>query len=365
MNSLRFGLFTSSYPTLDIVKSAILAEKQGFSSVWIPDHLTDLTTTGDKVDPWTVLATIGAQTKKVMLSPAVTDTQRVHPARTAHIVATLDELTGGRAALAIGAGEGMNLIPYGIPFESPSDRAQRLREAIEIVKLLWSSTRETRANFRGRFYTLNDAVLDQKPVAKPAPPVYVAALGTSRTLRTTGEVGDGWLPWSNTTETFRSRSGQIVEAARGAGRSPGSIDLANMTHVAITEDADLRKKVIEAMKMEVLVTNHPRVLRRMGFNPQATEEFDYTYQRVVAQGDVARIATEIAKEMPDEIVEQFIVAGGVSEIIEGVDSFRKAGATHIVVRDIVGMSLFVSLKVAEETLRAFGQKVIPYFAEQT
>src|SRR5271169_3888120 len=104
---LRFGIIASCFPALDIVRAGVLAEECSFDSIWIPDHFTDLYPTGDRVDPWTVLSAIGAQTKRLSLGTVVTDTQRTHPARTAQIVATLDELTEGRAFLGIGAGEAM------------------------------------------------------------------------------------------------------------------------------------------------------------------------------------------------------------------------------------------------------------------
>jgi phthiodiolone/phenolphthiodiolone dimycocerosates ketoreductase len=356
---LRFGLVTSSYPTADIVQSGILAEKYSFDSLWIPDHFTDLYQTGDKVDPWTVFATIGARTKKIRFSTVVTDTQRTHPARTAHIVATLDELTNGRAMLGIGAGEVMNTTPYGLPFESVEDRVQRLREAIEVIKLLWASTREKRVNFQGKFYNLENAVMDQKGVTVPAPPIYVGAMGTHRTLKLVGELGDGWIPWTNSVETFKRRHQEISEAAEAAGRRIESIDMANVTSVALTEDPSLQRKAIDAMKTELLVTLHPKALMEMGFEVKAPPGFDYTYQRVIANEAVGDRASEIAKDMPDELVRKFLVVGNVNEVVEGLARFVKAGVQHLVIKDVVGMSVFVKLSETEKTMRAFHEKIIP------
>ena len=356
---MKFGLVTSAYPTSDIVKSGILAEKYGFDSLWIPDHFTDLYPTGDKVDPWTVFATIGAHTKKLKFSTVVTDTQRTHPARTAHIVATLDELTGGRAMLGIGAGEVMNTTPYGLPFEGVDERVQRLREAIEVIRLLWSSTRQNRASYQGRFYSLSDAVLDQKAITKPSPPIYVGAMGTHKTLKLVGELGDGWIPWTNSLETFTRRYHEIREAAEGAGRKIESIDMANVTSVALTEDSALQKKAIDSMKTELLVTLHRNVLRGMGFEVKAPPGFDYTYQRVVANEAVGDKAGEIAKDMPDELVRKFLIVGNENEVTEGLARFVKAGVQQPVIKDVIGMSVYVKLSETEKTLQAFDKKVIP------
>ncbi len=364
MSKLRFGLVTSSIPALDIVKTGILAERHGFDSVWIPDHFTDLYPTGDRVEPWSVLSAIGANTTRVKLSTIVTDTQRSHPARTAHVVATLDELTGGRAMLGIGAGEAMNTLPYGLPFEDKDERVTRLREAVTIIRLLWTSRRDRRVNFDGKFFSLRNAVLDQRPVTKPAPPVYLGVMGTRQTLKLVGEVADGWMPWTNSPETFRRRKELITESATSAGRRIGSIDLGNVTSIALTEDSGLQRKAIAAMRGELLVTMHRRLLREMGFEVPAPEGYDYTYQRVLASEQEGDRAAAIAKEMPEELVRRFLIMGGPDEIIEGVDRYVKAGVRHVVLKDVVGMSLFANVSEMEKTLRVIGRKVIPYFRER-
>jgi phthiodiolone/phenolphthiodiolone dimycocerosates ketoreductase len=356
---LRFGLVTSSYPSADIIRSGILAERCSFDSLWIPDHFTDHYPTGDKVDPWTIFSYIGAQTKRIKFSTIVTDTQRTHPARTAHIVATLDEITEGRAMLGIGAGEGMNTIPYGLPFESAADRVLRLREAILVVRALWESTRTERANFEGRFYRLTDAVMDQKPFMRHDPPIYVGAMGTHRTLKLVGELADGWVPWTNSVDTFKRRYDEIREAADAAGRRIESIDMANVTSVALTEDPSLQRKALDAMKTELLVTLHPKVLREMGYEVEAPPGFDYTYQRVIASEAVAERAGEIAKNMPDELVRRFLIVGNTAEVTEGLARFAKAGVQHLIIKDVVGMSVLVKLSETEKTLEAFRERVIP------
>src|SRR5207247_2220073 len=108
--------FQASYSTPNMVRAGIEAEKHGFHSVMIGDHFLDLSGLV-KVDPWTVLAYIGSRTQKIRLTTYVTDVLRTHPSKVAHIAATLDELTGGRVTIGLGAGESMNLIPFGIGFD--------------------------------------------------------------------------------------------------------------------------------------------------------------------------------------------------------------------------------------------------------
>ena len=151
MPRLSFGFAGTSLDPLSAVEYGVISEKMGFDIFWMPDHFTDID--GDKLEPWTILSVVGAKTRKIKLASAVTDTQRSHPARTAHAVACLDSLSGGRAILGIGAGEAMNILPFGLPWESARERVMRLEEAIQVIHLLWSSSRDERKNFSGRSRT--------------------------------------------------------------------------------------------------------------------------------------------------------------------------------------------------------------------
>src|SRR5271165_1897367 len=92
----------------DIVADGVEAERLGFDVVWVPDHLVDIQPLQAITDTWTTLAFIGAKTQKIKMGSGVTDIQRMHPAKIANTVTTLDNLTHGRAILGIGAGEIMN-----------------------------------------------------------------------------------------------------------------------------------------------------------------------------------------------------------------------------------------------------------------
>ena len=122
---LKFGLAEVSVEPQQAVEDGVLAEKAGFDSIWVPDHIVDVN--GDKMEPWTVLSAIAVQTKKVKLGPAVTDTQRSHPSRTAHVATTLNHISKGRVLLGIGAGEAMNVVPYGLPWGEPAGEGRQAR----------------------------------------------------------------------------------------------------------------------------------------------------------------------------------------------------------------------------------------------
>jgi phthiodiolone/phenolphthiodiolone dimycocerosates ketoreductase len=361
----KFGMTLSMYyPPTELVKAGILAEKYGLDTIWVQDHFTDLPPSGDRVDPWVIMTAVGVQTKKVKLSPGVTDVQRLHPAKMAHIVATLDDLIEGRSMLAIGAGEAMNIVPYGLPWEPPDSRVERLKESIQVIRLLWKSSRENPVSFHGSYYRLENAWLDQHPFNNRSPEVYIGALGSPRTLRLVGEIGDGWFPWFNTTETFKKRVEIIKSAAKRVGRSIQDIDLVVLLFAALTEDEKLRQRGINAIKGEIVVLNRKELLKTMGYEVKVSETADYAYQHVLATQESAATASALSAEMPDELAMQFMLTGSDEDCIQKIETFTKLGATHFVVRDAIGQYLFGSVERGEETLRRLARNIIPHFKNE-
>lgn len=343
---VKFGLIICGPPPSESVRQGILAEKYGFDSIWIPDHLVDLD--GCKVDPWTVLAGIGVRTQRVFLCPAVTDILRCHPAKTAQIVASLDEMTGGRAGLGLGAGEAMNIIPFGIAWEEANARIQRLKEAIEVIKLLWSSSKENLVNYAGEYYRMNEACLDQAPMQKPHPPIYVGALGASRLLGLIGELGDGWLSWICTPELFAERLKIIRESASKVGRNVNEIDAVAWLYMAVSEDKKVLKKAMNVGK--ALLAIERNVLKSIGYK---VPPLNLSAQHVLATHKSLSSIVKLARDVPDEVVYKTIALGDVDECIELIDKFTRNGATHVAIRDLG--------PYVEKDLEVFANKVIPYF----
>lgn len=327
----KFGLILSDgaglFPS-QAVKDGVLGEKSGFDSVWIPDHLTDYDG-GARIDCWTVLAGIGVQTQKVGLSPAVTDVHIVHPSKAAQIIATLDELTRGRAMVALGAGEAMSIVPFGIEFEKAKARAKRLREYIDVLKLLWSANRRNRAFYEGEFYHLQDAFIIQEPVRKPHPPIYIGAIESNTLLRTTGEIADGWLPWMTTPDMFRDGVKVIDEAARVSGRKLAQIDRVAWIYSCVSKDRKILKASLEAGKVGLYVSK--TILRRLGYPVPDGEH--YTHMLAHTPFLTWESMVEAAKDVPEDAVyESCMIKEDPNDCIEFIDQFIKAGATHIGIR---------------------------------
>lgn len=338
---LKIGTTLDFLPPDELVEFGIKCEKIGFDSLWAVDHLID--TGGVKVEPWTLIAAIGVQTKKIEFSTSVTDTYRMHPARTAQTVATLSEITGGRASLGIGAGEAMNIVPFGMKFEPPAQRAERLAEAIRIVRLLWQSDRSRPVSFDGSYFKLQNAWLDVR--TKYSPKIIVGALGGRNGLRVAGEYGDGWVPWINTPETYEKRLAIVMKFRQAKSLDPSVFEPTAWIMLSLADGGSKLREAISATKKTLLAEIH--TLKFIGFKPAE----DLTpYQQMIVS-DRADQAINAAESMiPDELALKFLVCGTPSEIVEKVKAYQKAGAKQV---------LFEFQERGGDELQYFAKRIMP------
>jgi alkanesulfonate monooxygenase SsuD/methylene tetrahydromethanopterin reductase-like flavin-dependent oxidoreductase (luciferase family) len=360
---LRFGVIATLLPATDLLKVGIAAEKYGFDSVWVPDHYVDVPPSGDRFDPWVILSAIAAHTNKITLSTAATDVLRYHPSKLAHIMVTLDELSGGRTMVGLGSGEAMNAKPFGIEWEKPAERIQRVKETIDVLRLLWSSSRSSPVSYGGRYYRLQNSWLDTPPSQKPYPAILVAALASKTLLSLAGKLGDGWLSGYNTIESFRERAEIVRDAALSAHRNPDTVRIAHWFCAAMSEDENVLRMARSAIAPEILLCADRRTLGRYGLEIPREIQSDskITYTGILPDPALASLTAAAAEKMPDEMIEEFVPCGGPADIIEAIDQCRKSGASEIVLRDVVGQIVRNTPEAAVETLRDFSRTVIPYF----
>ncbi len=202
----------------DILNSAILSDRYGFDSVWVMDHTNSHPDDSQVFEAWTVLGAIAMKTENVRLGTMVGDVLRKNPAVVAQSLLTLDKLSNGRACLGLGAGEGMNLTPYGIEFDKP---VSRMEEGLIIIKKLLHATKEEPANYKGKFFELQNAFLQLK--SDPIPPIWIAANGI-RTRGIVGRLGDGWIPTAVTPKNYVKYAEEVDMAAKEAGRDAKDIE---------------------------------------------------------------------------------------------------------------------------------------------
>ena len=172
------------------VEIAVLAEQLGYDSVWVYDHVHNVPRpAGEAVfECWTTMAAISQRTTRVRLGQMVGCNSYRQPSMLAKITSTIDIISGGRLDWGIGAGWYENEYRgYGFAFPKPAERIGMLREAVEIVKSMWTQPETT---YDGRYYSLQRANCDPKPLQTPHPPIWIGGGGEQLTLRVVARHAD-------------------------------------------------------------------------------------------------------------------------------------------------------------------------------
>ena len=201
--------------------AAVAAEDAGFDGLWTWDHLRDPAAASSTGVPeaWTTLTALAEVTRRIMLGPLVLNVSNRHPGMLANMAATLQQVSNGRLLLGLGAG-GSRRTPYaaeqealGLTVEVDRVRAQRVAEAAQVMRRLWSGDP---SSFVGQHYRLDRASGYLR--ADPPPPIIVGGFGP-RMAAIAGRYGDGF-----NTQAFHPRLAELVQMARGehaaVGRDP-------------------------------------------------------------------------------------------------------------------------------------------------
>jgi phthiodiolone/phenolphthiodiolone dimycocerosates ketoreductase len=354
--SVKFGVEGPNYPWEAVRDIALLAEKTGFDSFWMPDHLV---ATGvrrwDALHAWGALCALAVQTKRIKLATGVSDTFRHHPASLAQMAATCDVLSNGRAILGIGIGEAMNLVPFGIPFDKPVGRTI---EAIQIIRRLFS---EDFVDFKGEYYELKHAFLRPRPVVplsetknRSTVPIFIAA-SSPRTMKVTARYGDGWLPANLTPDEYKDNLKKIQENAKAFQRAPSSIEPAHFMYVVVANDVETARKAIMPTG-KLMLLSRPRIIEKLGFQPPSYD-FEMTFKLVFPRDGEAWLTK--SREIPDEVVERApFLWGEPDDIADKIDKFVEAGCSNFV------LNFQVSRRLLKETCKLFAEKVMPHFREK-
>jgi len=338
----KFGVMVKPAPYEKMAEEAVLADKLGLDSVWVPDHIILENYRSTSLEAWCLLSALGTCTSKVTLGTSVTDPYRRHPAILAQTVATLDRITGGRAILGLGAGEAMNVDPFGIPRDR---RIARMKETVEILRSLWKGEI---IDHDGKIFSLTKAFLQVLPARKTSVPIYLAA-NSPMTRRLVGRYGDGWLAEMMSPKRYEADIREVEDAARKAGRSVGDIDVVCVVATAVSSDYDAaREAALLQAKRRFLWW--PKQLKLYGYT--VTEEYDWNYLLVDKE-----TSEEIRKhilEVPDKACEDVTIFGTAEDCIEKIEKYLKSGVTHFE---------FEIVSPYKETCRLLNEKVIPHFGE--
>jgi len=189
---LHFGFFLPQVrlPWPEIEGRVLRAERLGYHSVWLMDHLVAPgAEESDCLEAWTLATALAARSERIRIGHLVLCNGFRHPALLAKMAATFDRISGGRLELGLGWGsQPGELAAFGFGEEPPARRAARLRESIEILRLLFSGER---VDYHGRFFQLKDAIARPTPV-QPRLPIHVGGAGPKLTLPIVRDHADWW-----------------------------------------------------------------------------------------------------------------------------------------------------------------------------
>jgi len=294
---------------IDTLKALTMrAETLGFDSFWVMDHLHQISYVGKPEEPmlegWTTISVLAGMTSNIKLGTLVTGNSYRHPAILAKIGATLDVLSKGRLFMGIGAAwNEEEAKAYGIPFPPTKERLERLDEAVQIIRKMWT---EDRVTFHGKYYKIENALCNPKPIQKPRPQILIGGAGEKYLLRTVAKYGDACNLFGSP-ETVKKKLEVLREHCRAVGRDYDSILKTKLGQAYIDSD------------------------------PAAV---------------LARVSM-MEKMVPPGMLKEVMVYGTPEQIQKQVEEFRDAGVEYFIMSFNPGAEL--------QAIQLFGEKVLPHF----
>jgi alkanesulfonate monooxygenase SsuD/methylene tetrahydromethanopterin reductase-like flavin-dependent oxidoreductase (luciferase family) len=294
--------------TMDIARKA---EALGYDALWVPDHLM-LGKDDAILEGWSVMAALAGSTTRVRLGLLHQSNPFRHPALVAKMVATLDQISGGRLIYYPDMGnQDREHLAYGMPWSD--DRAERIAQMVEGIELtlkLWGASEPV--TFAGRHYHAKEAVCRPLPVQRPHPPIWFGEAHPD-TLAACARYGQGWHSTPVSLPVLAQRLQALEEACQAVGRSAGDIQKAMATQILVAEDRET-------------------VRRR--------------YQQIYGLAET--------EDIPDSLNPAWLI-GTPDEIEEKIRAYAEAGIGHFL--------LWFIDAPREDGLRLFAEEVAPRFRQ--
>jgi 5,10-methylenetetrahydromethanopterin reductase len=318
-----FGIeFVPDEPVYKIGYMAKLAEDHGFQNIWITDHYNNR-------DVWTTLAVLSMMTNRIRLGTGVTNPYTRNAAITASSIASINELSGGRAVLGIGPGDRATFEKMGIEWDKP---LTRVREAVLAIRAFLAKEQVSQAGFRGA----------QMAFSAGSIPIYIGAQGP-KMLELAGAIADGVLINASHPEDFKFAVPVIRHGAEKAGRRPEEVDIC--AYASFSADKD-PAKAVNASKIVVafIVAGSPEsVLERHGVGREEAKVVSDAISKYDFKAAMAAVTPRMS--------EAFSISGAPADCRARVDELVKTGVTQIVVGSPIGPN-------KESAIKLIGRQVI-------
>lgn len=232
---MRFGYWISTeHPFEDVLAHAVEAERVGYDAVYVADHFMPQSSpaTSPRLEAWTTLGALAARTSRVRLGVLVSGNTYRHPAILAKMAATVDRISHGRSVLGLGAGWQLNEhLAYGIDLPEVPELLARLEEACQVIKSLFQNQW---SDFDGRYYHLEEAPLEPKPLQDPLP-LLLGVAGEKVSMRIAAIHADIWNYWG-TPESLGHKLEVLEQHCVEVGRDPATLERSTQALVHMSED---------------------------------------------------------------------------------------------------------------------------------
>jgi 5,10-methylenetetrahydromethanopterin reductase len=335
-------------PAADLVAAIELADDVGLNTAFVVDEVYHR-------DAWLLLASAAARTRRIRLAPGVAHVTLRDPLLAAQSLATLDQLSGGRAAAAFSVGNLAMLEQFGW---DPSELhvAPRLREAHHVMRAFLD---EGRVDFEGRFFSYRGVFSTARPVARRVP-LLIGAMGGPLTFRLAGELADGvYAACSFSSEALHYVVDNVRRGAERASRDWRALELCASLTSAVSEDGE-SARIAARTKAAFYLPSMPRgLIERHGVPFSEVAPINEAF----ARGDVATAL----RLTPSDLADRFCIAGTPEEVADKITTeVLPCGINHVALaltdrsqpRDWAGIEL-PDLPDLAEQIRMIGQRILP------
>jgi len=336
--TLRTGLLLlPSRPAGELADLAARAEALGYDDFWLADERFFR-------EVYALLALAAARTTRIRLGPCVTDPFSRHPALTAMAIATLDEISGGRAVLGIGAGVS-GFRELGI---DAARSAVAIREAVELIRRLLAGQSVT---VKGQQVSFDGGRLDFAP-RRAAIPIYVASQREAG-CRVAGRVADGAIMQGSVAEPLlRFFRTTVAEGARRAGRDPAQVELVARLNVCVSDDVRAARDAMRPTVVRSLVAQRPDFFTFRTAGLELPEPLRAQVLALPYTHDAAPLM-KVAPLVPDAFVDAVTLAGSAAEVATGVARLARSGIGQLMVYPVASQGSIAG------TIERFQTEVMP------
>ncbi|MDD5960361.1 MAG: 5,10-methylenetetrahydromethanopterin reductase [Methanobrevibacter wolinii] len=320
---MKFGIeFVPQQPLDDIIKLVKLAEDVGFDNVWITDHYNNK-------NVYASLALIAKETSTIKLGPGVTNPYLRSPAISASAIATIDEISEGRATFGIGPGDKATFESLGVEWSKP---LSTIKSAIAEIRTLTNGGKTEKGAKLGGVKAVQDSI-----------PIYMGAQGP-KMLETAGEIADGVLINASNPKDYEAAMPMIKKGIEKAGGDK-EFDLGAYTSTSIGADSEAAKNAAKIVVAFIASGAPDLVIERHGL----PEGYNKKLGDLLGKGDFGGAIGAVT----DEALDAFCVAGTPEEFVPKIEALSDMGVTQYVAGSPVGKDVEESIKLLGDVISSF------------